>query len=244
VLSLWAALGGLAVGLALGLLGGGGSTLTVPLLLALGVEAKPAVALSLAVVATTAAAALVSHARAGRIDARAATWLLPAVTLGGFAGGRAAALFSGRALITGFALLMAAAGISMLTRRPTAEPPPAARPGALGAAGLAVGAVTGMVGVGGGFLFVPILTLFGGLGMRRAVGTSLLAITFNAGAALVGQLGHVRVPLDLALPLCGAGVLGAVAGARLSGRVPERVLRRSFGALVLGIAVWLAARAP
>ena len=72
MLSLWAALGGLGIGLALGLLGGGGSTLTVPLLLALGVEPRAAIALSLAVVGTTAAVAVVSHARAGNVDWRAA----------------------------------------------------------------------------------------------------------------------------------------------------------------------------
>ncbi len=243
MLSLWAALGGLAIGLALGLLGGGGSTLTVPLLLALGVEPKPAIALSLAVVAATAAAGVVSHARADRIDWRAAAWLLPAVALGGFAGGRAAVLVSGQALITGFALLMVAAGVAMLLPRPAAATAPfAGRPSALVAAGVAVGVLTGLVGVGGGFLFVPVLALAGGLSMPRAVGTSLVAITANAGAALLGQLGHVQVPLDLALLLAGAGVLGALLGARLSGRLPERVLRRAFGVLVLAVAGWLLAR--
>jgi len=243
VLSLWAALGGLAIGLVLGLLGGGGSTLTVPLLLALGIEPKPAIALSLAVVSATAAAALISHARAGRVDWRAAAWLVPAVMLGGFAGGRAAALVSGRALIAGFALLMAAAGVSMLLARPAATPARSARPRALVAAGLAVGSITGLVGVGGGFLFVPLLALAGGLPMQRAIGTSLLVIAANATAALAGQLGHVSVPLDLALLLSAAGVLGAVVGARLSGRLPEPVLRRGFGVLVLVTAAWLAARA-
>jgi uncharacterized membrane protein YfcA len=242
VLSFWAALGGLGIGLALGLLGGGGSTLTVPLLLALGVEPKAAIALSLAVVGTTAAVAVVSHARAGNVDWRAAARLLPAVAIGGFAGGRAAALFSADALLMGFAGLMAVAGIAMLLpRRPAAhalEP----RSLALALAGVAIGAITGLVGVGGGFLFVPVLALAGGLEMKRAVGTSLVAIAVNAGAALAGQLGHVELPLALAAGLSSVAVAGALLGARLVSWLPERVLRRAFGALVLAIAAWLVAR--
>jgi hypothetical protein len=242
VLTLWAALGGLAIGLALGLLGGGGSTLTVPLLLALGVEPKTAIALSLAVVGTTAGVAVISHARARRVDWRAAAWLLPSVALGGFAGGRAAALFSGDALLLGFAVLMAAAGIAMLLPRRPGARVPAPRPLALIAAGVAIGALTGLVGVGGGFLFVPLLALAGGLEMRRAVGTSLVAIAVNALAALAGQLGHVELPLALAAVLTSAGVVGALLGARLMPRLPERALRRAFGVLVLAIAAWLMAR--
>jgi uncharacterized membrane protein YfcA len=242
VLSLWAALGGLAIGLALGLLGGGGSTLTVPLLLALGVEPKAAIALSLAVVATTAGVAVVSHARAKSVDWRAAAWLLPGVALGGFAGGRAAGLFSGRALLSGFAVLMALAGIAMLLPRPATGSAPGPRPLAVAGAGVAIGAITGLVGAGGGFLFVPVLALVGGLEMRRAVGTSLVAIAVNALAALAGQLEHVELPLALAAVLTSAGVVGALLGARLVPRVPERALRRAFGVLVLITAAWLVAR--
>ena len=242
MLSLWAALGGLVIGLALGLLGGGGSTLTVPLLLVLGVEPKVAIALSLAIVGTTASAAVVSHARAKRIDWRAAAWLLPAVALGGFAGGRAAAYFSGEALLLGFAVLMTVAGIAMLLPRRPAARAPAPRPLALAAAGVAIGVITGLVGVGGGFLFVPVLALVGGLEMRRAIGTSLVAIAVNALAALAGHVGHVELPLALAAVLTSAGVVGALLGARLVPRLPERTLRRAFGVLVLAIAAWLMAR--
>ena len=109
--------------------------------------------------------------------------------------------------------------------------------------GLAIGLALGLLGGGGSTLTVPLLlALAGGLPMQRAVGTSLLVITANAGAALLGQLGHVRVPLDLALVLASTGVLGALLGARLSGRVPERLLRRGFGVLVLGVAGGLLAR--
>jgi hypothetical protein len=240
VQALLAAAGGLAIGLALGLLGGGGSTLTVPLLLALGVAPKPAIALSLGVVAVTALVALASHARARNVDWRAAGVLLPATTLGGYAGGRAAAFFSGEALIVGFALLMAVAGAAMLWPRREAEPEGALRrPALLAISGAGIGCVTGLVGVGGGFLFVPALVFAGRLAMRRAVGTSLVAIAGNATAALLGHLGHVELPLALGALVTAAALAGAWLGARLAGRVPERALRRSFGVLVIGVAAWL-----
>jgi hypothetical protein len=238
VFALLAVLGGLGIGLALGLLGGGGSTLTVPLLLALGIAPKPAIALSLGVVGTTAAVAVVSHARARRIDWRAAALLLPAAALGGFAGGRAAGAFSDGALLFGFALLMLGAGVAMLRSR-RATRPRAERPALVAASGAAIGFVTGLVGAGGGFLFVPALALAGGLPMHRAVGTSLVAIAANAAAALLGHLDHADVPLDLAALLTGPAVAGALLGARLAGRLPERTLRRVFGVLVLLVAAWM-----
>jgi hypothetical protein len=235
----WLAVGvGFGVGLALGLLGGGGSVLAVPLLLALGIAPKPAIALSLGVVATAAIGAFASHARAGNVDWRAAAWLLPASALGGFAGGRAARLFSDGALLFLFAVLMLGAGVAMLRPR-RAEVRSASHPAWVAAAGAAIGFVTGMVGAGGGFLFVPALVLAGGLPMRRAVGTSLVALAANATAALLGHLDHADVPRGLALRLGGAAVAGALLGAGLAGRVPGRTLRRAFGVLVLWISVWM-----
>jgi hypothetical protein len=180
--------------------------------------------------------AVVSHAQARNVDWRAAAWLLPSVALGGFAGGRAAALFSDRVLLAGFALLMAAAGLAMLRPRPAEPRARKARPLALASAGAVIGVVTGLVGVGGGFLFVPALALAGGLAMRRAVGTSLVAISLNALAALAGHLGSVVLPWTLAAVLTAAGIAGALLGARLAGRLPERHLRRAFALLVLALA--------
>jgi len=241
-----AALVAFGIGLTLGLLGGGGSVLSVPLLLALGIAPKPAIALSLGVVATASLGAVAGHARAGQVDWRAAAWLLPAAALGGFAGGRAAGFFPDAALLLVFALLMFVAGGVMLGPRP-APTRRAAHPAWAGVGGIAIGFLTGLVGAGGGFLFVPALVLVGGLPMRRAVGTSLVAIAVNAAAALLGHLDHAEVPRGLALGLAGAAVAGAVAGARLAGRVPGRTLRRGFGAVVLALAAWTfwrAANAP
>lgn len=241
MLPLLATLGGLAIGLALGLLGGGGSLLTVPLLLALGVAPKPAIALSLLVVAATAAVALVGHARAGRVEWRASLWLIPAASLGGFAGGRAAGLVPDAILLGGFTVLLLVAALAMLRPRPPARGG-GIRPARVAGAGLVIGFVTGLVGVGGGFLFVPALALLADLAMPQAVATSLVAITANAVAALLGHLGHAEIPTGLAGVLTAAAVVGAGLGARLAGRVPERALRQAFGLLVLAVAGWMALR--
>jgi hypothetical protein len=237
--------GGLAIGASLGLLGGGGTMLTLPLLLSLGVEPKPAIALSLAVVAVTAALATARHARSGRVDWRAAAVFGPPAAAGGFAGGRAAAFVPGEVLVLLFTALMLAAGVAMLRPRSVAAARPASpRGAALALQGAAIGALTGLVGAGGGFLFVPTLAILGGLPMRRAVGTSLVLIAANSSAALLGHLGHARPALSLGAAItCGAAA-GAWLGSALAGRVEESALRRGFGWLVLGVAVWMLLRSP
>jgi len=248
-MTLWLALlGGLAVGISLGLIGGGGAILTVPLLLALGAEPKPAIAVSLLVVAITAGAAAVGHARAGRVAWQTALLFAPTTMLGGYLGGRAADLVPGDALVLGLALLMFGAAIAMWRRRaeaaPAAEAPNARRLVAIALLGALLGAATGLVGAGGGFLFVPVFTLVLGLPMLRAVGTSLVVIALNASAALVGHLGHVSLDWSLAAPVVAGALVGALLGTRLSAGASERVLRRVFAVFLLGIAAWLVARSP
>lgn len=236
--------GGLLIGGSLGLLGGGGTVLTLPLLLLLGVEPKPAIALSLVVVAATAAVAAAGHARAGHVDWRAAALFGPTTAAGGYAGGRAAEWIAGEALLLLFTALMVAAAVAMLRARPAREQAPQRHPGVLALQGALLGAVTGLVGAGGGFLFVPVFALLGGMTMQRAVGTSLAVLTLNALAALAGHLGHVAIRPELAAPLTAASVTGAWAGALLAGRAPEALLRRVFGILVLLVAAWMLARSP
>jgi uncharacterized protein len=237
------AVGGLAIGGSLGLLGGGGTILTLPLLLLLGVEPKPAIAMSLLVVAATAAVAGAGHARAGNVDWRAAALFTPATALAGYVGGSAAGWVPGEALLLVFTGLMVVAGGAML-RPALARLPARPRPLALALQGAAVGAVTGLVGAGGGFLFVPAFALLGGMPMQRAVGTSLVVIACNALAALAGQLGHVSIRLALAGALMAAAAIGAWGGVRLARRAPETGLRRAFGVLVLLVALWMLARSP
>jgi uncharacterized membrane protein YfcA len=238
-------LGGLAVGGSLGLLGGGGTILTLPLLLLLGVEPKPAIAMSLMVVAATAAVAAVAHARASNVDWRGVALFAPTTALGGYAGGRAAEFFQGDLLLLIFTGLMVAAGAATLRPAP-ARSRADTRPHALALAlpGAVVGSITGLVGAGGGFLFVPAFVLVGGLSMRRAVGTSLVVISINSLAALAGQLGHVAIRGETAGAVTAAAATGAWVGARLVRRTPEAWLRRAFGIFILLIAAWMLARSP
>lgn len=238
-------LGGLAVGGSLGLLGGGGTILTLPLLLLLDVEPKPAIAMSLMVVAATAAVAAIAHAREGNVDWRAVALFAPTTAVGGYAGGRAAAFFEGDVLLLIFTGLMIAAGVATMRPAP-ARSQAGARPAAFALAlpGAVVGSITGLVGAGGGFLFVPAFVLVAGLSMRRAVGTSLVVISINSIAALAGQLGHVAVQLDTAGAVTAAAATGAWLGARLVRRTPEAWLRRVFGIFILVIAAWMLARSP
>ncbi len=225
------------IGVALGLLGGGGSILTLPILTYVaGVETKAAIASSLFVVAVTSATGVIAHARAGRVRWRTGLVFGAAGMAGAFAGGRLAAYLPGQVLMLAFAGMMLATAIAMLRGRRT--PATAAVVRELPVAkviveGVVVGVVTGIVGAGGGFLVVPALVLLGGLRMEHAVGTSLLVIAMKSFAGLAGHLGHVEIDWPLTLAVTAAAVVGSFAGGALAGRVPPTSLRKGFGIFVL-----------
>jgi uncharacterized membrane protein YfcA len=157
------------VGISLGLLGGGGSILMVPLLTYVaGMEPKHAIATSLLVVGVTSAFAAVTHARAGRIRWRIAVLFGVAAMAGAYAGGRLAQLIPGSLLLLAFAVIMVGAGAAMLRGRKECAPVnsrsalPITRITLLG---VTVGTISGLVGAGGGFLLVPALALVAGLSM-------------------------------------------------------------------------------
>jgi hypothetical protein len=234
---------GFLAGLSLGLLGGGGSILTVPILVyVLGFEAKAAIAGSLAVVGLVSLVGAWRHARAGQVDGRTALVFGVVAMAGAFGGARSARLVSGEAQLVLFATVMFAVAGFMLWGRPPAERRGAARPGVVALAALGVGALTGLVGIGGGFLIVPALVLFLDVPIKRAVGTSLLVIFFNAAAGFVGYLGQVALPWGVlaAFGLC--AVAGIVAGSHLVHYVSSRVLRRTFAFFLVAVALWMLAR--
>jgi uncharacterized protein len=231
----------LFVGLTLGLLGGGGSILALPVLVyLLHVAAKDAIAMSLLVVGVTAAVASLAHARAGRVLWRAGVVFGLAGMVGGFVGGVAARFVPAPALLAGFAVMMLVTGFAMLRPRPPTpdgegEEPAATEAGLARLAGLgaAVGLVTGLVGAGGGFVIVPALALLGRVPMRSAVGTSLLVIAMSSLAGFAGHLGHASVDWGLALAMTAVATVGGLVGTAVVARVPQAVLRRLFAALVL-----------
>ncbi|MGW4701737.1 sulfite exporter TauE/SafE family protein [Streptomyces sp. NPDC004285] len=238
----------LLVGVTLGALGGGGSILTVPVLVYLaGQDTKAAITTSLFVVGVTSLAALVPHARAHRVRWRTGLLFGGFSMAGAYVGGRLAAYVPGTVLLVSFALMMLATAAAMLRRpRPGRERTRRARADLplkhIAAEGLAVGAVTGLVGSGGGFLVVPALAVLGGLPMGIAVGTSLLVIGMNSFAGLAGHLSGVGIDWPLALTVTAAAVVGSLAGGRVAGRVPRETLRRAFGWFVVVMGVFVLAQ--
>lgn len=232
------------IGLTLGLLGGGGSILTLPLLTYVaGVEPRSAIASSLLVVGTTSLVGAIGHARAGRVRWRTALVFGGAGMVGAVAGSRGAAHLPAKLLMVLFALLMLVTAVAMLRgRRPppasALQPEPSAELPWLSAIiyGAAVGSVTGLLGAGGGFLIVPALVLLGQLEMPVAVGTSLVVIAMSSFTGLASRLGHVSISWSLTAMVTAAAVLGTLAGGALSDRVSAASLRKGFGALVLAMA--------
>lgn len=227
------------VGVALGLLGGGGSILTVPLLAYVaGMDAKQAIATSLLVVGVTSAVGAVSHARAGRVQWRTGLIFGAAGMAGAYIGGVLARFIPGTMLLIGFALMMIATAIAMLRgRRESVESVEVQRIPMVKVVGegLAVGLITGLVGAGGGFLVVPALALLGGLPMPVAVGTSLVVIAMKSFAGLGGYLSTVQIDWTMALMVAAAAVVGALIGARLTAKVNPDALRKAFGWFVLAM---------
>ncbi|GGK94032.1 UPF0721 transmembrane protein [Sphaerisporangium melleum] len=233
----------LLIGVTLGLFGGGGSILTVPVLVYLaGLPARQAIAMSLFVVAVTGAVSAIGHARAGRIRWRTGLIFGSAGMAGAYAGGLIGPHLPEALLLAAFAAMMIATAIAMIRDRRT----PVARPlrrelpvPQVIAEGIGVGLVTGLVGAGGGFLVVPALVLLGGLPMGVAVGTSLLVIAMKSLAGLAGYLVSTPVDWSLALPVTAAAVTGGLIGGGFAGRVDAERLRKAFGWFVLAMGAFV-----
>ena len=237
--------GALAIGLSLGLMGSGGSILTVPVLVyLLGLEEKVAIASSLAIVGCIALAGSIRYLRLGLIDWRSLVLFGIPGMAGTWAGAWASGFVSGALQLGVFAAVMLLAAILML-RNETTKPTRSRSNPSRGKAyvivdGLAVGALTGFVGVGGGFLIVPALALLGGLDMQRAVGTSLLII---AGKSLVGFIKYEQVleaqqlTLDYSVIIVVAlvGIVGSAFGSHIGCSLNSAVLKKYFGYFLISM---------
>jgi len=256
---------GLLIGLALGALGGGGSILTVPALVyLLGLSAQEATTASLVIVGITAAAASVSHARSHDTRVGAAALLalvgVPASVLGSALN----RTVDPNVLLLCFALVMLLAAVGMLARAragargragsgtateagaPARAPVARSRTGyplRLGAAGLGIGFLTGFLGVGGGFVVVPVLVVLLRIPMPTAVGTSLLVISLNSAVSLAARAGHDSFAWDVIAPFTVAAIVGSLAGKRVADRLSASTLTVSFAALLVAVAAYVALRA-
>ena len=236
-MTLLAALLALLIGVTLGLLGGGGSILTVPVFVyVMGIESKRAIAMSLPVVGLIALVGVARHARLGNVDLGMALPFGLAAMTGAYAGARLAQYLLGPVQLALFALVMLAASISMLRDAKLPEASSAARTrswGTLLPIGAGVGLITGLVGAGGGFLIVPALVLLARMPMRQAIGTSLLVIAMNTAAGFAGYRSAVDVDWPLVLSFAAVAGVGILAGSALVRRVPTQQMKRAFALLLL-----------
>ena len=236
----------LAVGLSLGLLGGGGSILTIPIFrYALGFGVKESIGMSLGVVSLVSAAGMLKHWRAGNVDFRAMGAFAPAAILATFGGAKLAHFVPGPMQMVGLGMVMGVAALLMWGGPLRVTPPGGgAAPGPRGFAfiistGMALGFLTGVMGVGGGFLIVPALVLLLGLEMKTAVGTSLGAIALNAAAGFVGYLDQIETDWPLVLGFSAVASIGAFAGAAVVPRLSQQQLRRGFSVFLILIAAYI-----
>jgi len=244
---------GLLIGILLGLLGAGGSILAVPALVyGAGQPLSAAVPTSLLVVGVSSAAAVLPRIRARQVQWRIAGVVGAAGIPAAFAGTAVNRALDPRVVLVGFAVVMVAAAIRMLREQPEVGGDCALPDGGVNwrgclpkavGSGAAVGFLTGLFGVGGGFLIVPALVLLLGLPMTIAVGTSLVVVTVNSAAGFAAHAGGAPIDYPLAATFTGAAVLGSVAAARVASRLPADRLRRWFARLVLAVAAFVIAQA-
>lgn len=237
---------GALIGLSLGLVGGGGSILTVPILVyAIGQPAHVATTTSLAIVGTNALVGVIGHARSGNVLLKTGLAFGAAGFLGAVAGTWLNRRVPGQLLLALFAFVMLAAAAAMLRKR-------SATPVATGGedynargwlklvlSGLGTGLMTGFFGVGGGFVIVPALVLILGLPMRAAVGTSLLIIALNSASGLIARFGSGGLDWGVTLLFILGGAAGVALGVRLAGRLPQRRLTQSFAGLIVLVAAYV-----
>lgn len=231
-----------AIGLSLGLIGGGGSILTVPILVYFfDVSPHEAVGMSLVVVGSTSLLGSYLHYRNNNVDLSGGLLFGSAGIVGALLGSPVTKLVSPTALLLIFGVLMFVVAISMLWRNQHAADEVVRTPHRLQAilAGFGVGFLTGFLGVGGGFLIVPALILFGGLMMKKAIGTSLFVIFLNCIAGLLGHMTQSVFDWALTGIVTALAVGGAVGGTILSHRLEAHRLQRMFAILVLCVGAFL-----
>ncbi len=234
-----------AIGLSLGLLGGGGSILTVPVLVYLvGQSPEMAVGTSLAIVGMNSLFGSWLHFRHGRVQLRAALIFGGVGIVGALLGSRFTHLLPGPVLLILFAMLMLVVAALMLrpSRSALRVTPHETNWLVVAAVGLGVGVLTGFLGVGGGFLVVPALVILIGLPMPVAVGTSLPIIAMNSAAGLLGHVSQSPLNWLVTLQFIAFGAIGILLGVVLVKRVSPAQLRVYFAWFVIALAIYMLTR--
>jgi uncharacterized membrane protein YfcA len=239
----------LVVGLVLGILGGGGSLLAVPIFLyVFHVEPKAAIAMSLVVVGMSALVGFITHWRQGTVNVRIAAMFGALAMMGAFAGARVARHVPARVqlgLFTAFAITAAIMMLRDSRRKPAGGDTGEQQPHfstLLGAEAIGVGVLTALIGAGGGFIIVPALVLVANVPVKAAVGSSLLIIAMNATSAVIGYHGQVAFDWRLVGWFTSVAAVGAVIGTRLVRRLPAARIKQAFAIMILVLGTYLVVR--
>ncbi|MBP7262388.1 MAG: sulfite exporter TauE/SafE family protein [Bacteroidia bacterium] len=246
------------IGISLGLIGGGGSILTVPVLVYLfGVNAVEATAYSLFIVGATSLVGTFPKYKQGLVDVKTGLifgapsiaavyltrkFLVPAIPTEIFTAGDFVVTKSILMMLL-FAALMVFASVSMIRDKKAASEEPKDDKGfnypMILAEGAIVGVLTGLVGAGGGFLIIPALVLFTGLPMKKAVGTSLMIIAAKSLIGFTGDLGHFEMNWNLLITVSIIAIAGIFLGNYLSLKIDGAKLKKGFGWFVLVMGVYI-----
>lgn len=241
------------IGITLGLIGGGGSILALPILkYVMGIETKSAVAMTLAIVGTVSLIGVIPHWKQGNVNVKTALLFSPSAMLGAYLGARIASLpiIDPTIQLISFAVTMVVAAFLMISK--SSRPSEARKQHylkdkhddkyrlfAIPIEGFVVGIVTGFVGVGGGFMIIPALVLLGKTPMKEAVGTSLLIITFKSIAGFAGYFGQVPININIMIIFTIAASLGTLSGAYLTRFIKPKLLQKSFGYFIIAVAGYI-----
>ncbi|NOX08806.1 MAG: sulfite exporter TauE/SafE family protein [Gammaproteobacteria bacterium] len=243
---------GLLTGLLLGIFGSGGSIITMPsLLYLLDVEPKAAIAMSLGIVAVTATISALQHWRHGNVDFRITAVFGLFGIIGTYAGALVGVITPVVIQLSVFALVMyvaawrmlkpkqplAAAGISELKDCPDGNCN--LQYGHIAAHGIGVGILTGIVGVGGGFLIVPALVLLSGLSMKKAIGTSLSIVALKSFAGFAGYAGAVSIDYSMMAMFTAIAIVGSLIGSQVGDKLPADLLKKGFGRFLVLVASYI-----
>ncbi|QKD82727.1 sulfite exporter TauE/SafE family protein [Thermoleptolyngbya sichuanensis A183] len=244
----------ICIGISLGLIGGGGSILAAPVLIyVMSVPAKSAFAMTLVIVGVASLIGAIPHWRQGNVNPKIIALFAPASMLGAYLGARLASLpfITPTIQLVTFGVMMLIASITMIRKGASKSENPLDKAGhsdrhtvipkwlAIALEGLAVGTLTGFIGIGGGFLVIPALVLLGKTPMKEAVGTSLIILALKSVTGFAGYFGHVPIDWTLLLSFTIASSAGILLGSYLNQFVSAKQLEKGFGYFVLAVAVFV-----
>ncbi len=236
------------VGFSLGLLGGGGSILTVPILVyALGMDPKLSIALSLAIVGITSTIGMIGHWRKKNLNFKVVLAFAPAAMLGSFLGAKSTVYLSSQFQMLLFAVVMLGASIKMIkssSAKDTSEAEAELKINyfLLTVQALGVGLLSGVVGVGGGFLIVPALVLAARISIKQAIGTSLAIIALNSFSGFSGYINLIEIPWEFLLKFSAFSCAGVLAGTLLVPHVSANKLKKGFAYFLVIMGIFILAK--